>query len=74
MNIGYCGRTFWWDTIVEQKTAEHSRYLTGRTSRLDFSEPSPILGVTDDQKLRRRTLNLFQPEALGSKKRGVFTT
>ena len=61
--ITYKGRALKWDTVVEQKTAELGRYLVGRASRLDFSEPSPNLHRTDDRELRRRILSLSQPDA-----------
>jgi len=39
--VRYKGRALKWDTVIEQKTVELGRYLVGRTSRLNFSEPSP---------------------------------
>ena len=36
-----------WDTFVEQKTAELARYLTGKSSSLDFLGPQPELEKTD---------------------------
>jgi len=38
--VKYKGRTFKWDTVIEQKTVELGRYLIGGTGRLDFTEPS----------------------------------
>ena len=61
--VRYSGRALKWDTVIEQKTVELSRYLVGRTGRLDFSEPSPNLHREDDQELRRRILSLSQSEA-----------
>jgi len=66
--VRYGGRALKWDTIVEQKTVELSRYLVSRTGGLDFSEPSLELNVTDDLGLRRRILSLSNPEA---KKLGI---
>jgi CRISPR-associated protein Cas1 len=60
----YKGRGFKWDTVIEQKASELGRYLSGRTGRLDFSEPSPNLHREDDQGLRRRILDLSQSEAV----------
>jgi CRISPR-associated protein Cas1 len=59
----YKGRALKWDTVIEQKTVELGRYLAGRTSQLNFSEPSPNLTRTDDRELRRRILSLWQPDA-----------
>jgi CRISPR-associated protein Cas1 len=61
--VPYKGRTLKWDTVIEQKTDELSRYLVGRASMLDFSEPSPTLSKVDDQELRRRILGVSQSEA-----------
>jgi CRISPR-associated protein Cas1 len=52
-----------WDTVIQQKTIELSRYLTGRTRSLSFSEPSPVLSRADSEKLRRRILSLSQSNA-----------
>jgi hypothetical protein len=61
--VRYRGRALKWDTVIEQKTVELGRYLMGRTSRFDFSEPSPSLHRTDDRELRARILSLTQSEA-----------
>ena len=63
--VSYKGHALKWDTVIEQKTSELGRYLVGRTSRLDFSEPSPDLHRTDDREVRRQILGLSQSEALG---------
>ena len=60
--VSYKGRALKWDTVVEQKTVELGRYLAGRTSQLNFSDPSPNLAGTDDRELRRRILSLSQPD------------
>jgi CRISPR-associated protein Cas1 len=60
--VRYSGRSLKWDTVIEQKTAELDRYLVGRTSRLDFSEPCPNLRANQEY-LRRRILGLSQSEA-----------
>jgi len=61
--VRYNGHMLRWDTVVEQKAVELSRYLVGRTSKLNFSDPSPNLFRTDEGELRRRILNLSQSEA-----------
>jgi CRISPR-associated protein Cas1 len=64
-NVGvtYDGRTLKWDTLIEHEAVELGRYLVGRSSKIDFSEPSPNLGRDDDQELRTRILSLSQSEA-----------
>jgi CRISPR-associated protein Cas1 len=59
----YKGRMFKWDTIIEQKTAELGHYLVGRTSELNFTEPSPGFSGTDNRELRRRILSLTEQKA-----------
>lgn len=66
--VRYMGRTLKWDTVIEQKTSELGRYLVGRTTELDFSEPSLNLRRVDNKYLRRRILSLAQSEA---RKRGI---
>ena len=61
--LRYKDRALKWDTVIEQKTVELGRYLAGRTSQLNFSDPSPNLTRTDDRELRRRILSLSQPDA-----------
>jgi hypothetical protein len=63
VDVTYNGRVLKWDTVIEQKTAELSRYLVGRIGEIDFSEPSPNLRRVDDKDLRRRILSLTQQEA-----------
>ena len=63
MGIRYGGRVLKWDTVVEHKVVELSRFLTGRTERLDFSEPSPSLHRIDDLRLRERLVGLSQSDA-----------
>jgi len=68
--VTYSGRALKWDTVIEQKTVELGRYLTGKTSELDFSEPPPRLVRTHDHELRRKILDLSTSGArsLGIKK------
>jgi len=61
--VRYKGCALKWDTVIEQKTVELGRYLVGRSGRLDFSEPSPNLRVSDEKYFRRRILSLYQSEA-----------
>jgi hypothetical protein len=61
--VRYKGRAFKWDTVVEQKAAELGHYLVGRTSELDFTEPSPQLTRIDSKALRCRILSLSKSEA-----------
>src|SRR5208282_5598154 len=61
--IKYKGRVLKWDTVIQEKTNELGRYLSGRSLRLDFSEPSPVLDRTDNRAVREAILNLSQSEA-----------
>jgi CRISPR-associated protein Cas1 len=64
-NVGvrYNARMLKWDTVIEQKVMELGRYLIGRSTSLDFSEPSPRLTRTDNREVRQRILSLSQSEA-----------
>ena len=59
----YNGRVLKWDTVIEQKAVELGRFLVGRSSKMDFSEPSPTLSRGDERELRRRILSLSLIEA-----------
>jgi hypothetical protein len=61
--VRYKGRALKWDTVIEWKTVELGHYLTGRSTGLDFSEPSLNLNKTDDLELSRRILSLTNSEA-----------
>jgi CRISPR-associated protein Cas1 len=63
--VTYKGLGLKWDTVIEQKAVEFGRFLAGRIGRLDFSEPSPTLGKSDERNLRMRILSLSQSEAKG---------
>lgn len=63
LGVTYKSRVLKWVTVIEQRTVELGRYLAGRTTRIDFSEPSPSRRRTDDRTLRKRILNLSQSEA-----------
>jgi CRISPR-associated protein Cas1 len=52
-----------WDTVIEQKALELSRFLTGKSPSINFSEPAPILARQDNQEIRERVLSLSQGEA-----------
>jgi CRISPR-associated protein Cas1 len=72
--VSYHGRTFKWDTVIEEKTLELSRYLTGKTPNLNFTEPEPILERTDSLEVRERILSMSNQEArrLGVGKTTMF--
>jgi CRISPR-associated protein Cas1 len=61
--VHYKGRILKWDTVVEQKALELSRYLSGKAQALDFSEPVPVLEGADSRRIRERILGLTQSEA-----------
>ena len=59
----YKGRLLKWDTVIEQKTLELSRFLTGKSPVIDFSEPVLVLERTDGREIREKILSLTQSEA-----------
>jgi CRISPR-associated protein Cas1 len=61
--VTYMKHTSKWDIVIEQKVVELSRYLLGRSARLDFREPEPTLTGIDNRELRKRMLDLSEAEA-----------
>ena len=61
--VKYKDRVLKWDTVIQEKTNELAKYMNGRSSRLDFSEPNPILERTDSRSVREVILSLTQSEA-----------
>ncbi len=61
--VAYKGRVLKWDSVIEQKTNELGRYLTGLSSTVDFMEPAPKLERQDDRELRTRILTLTSTQA-----------
>jgi len=61
--VTYKGRVLRWDTVIEQKTSELSRFLVGRSREVDFTEPMPNLERPDSYDLRTRILSLTQTDA-----------
>ena len=57
-----------WDTVIEQKTNELGRFLTGKASDLGFEEPAPNLDRQDDKVLRAKILTLTASQA---KRQGI---
>jgi CRISPR-associated protein Cas1 len=66
--VAYRGQRMRWDSVIQGKTSELGRYLTGRSRSLDFYEPAPNLERTDNRLIREKILSLTQTEA---KKRGI---
>lgn len=62
--VQHNSRTLRWDTVIEQKTMELARYLTGKSHCFDFSESSPDFAKFGRLDNRKRILNLSQSEAL----------
>jgi CRISPR-associated protein Cas1 len=61
--VTYKGRVLKWDTVIEQKTTELGRFLTGKSSKLDFEEPATKLDRQDDRELRAKILALSASQA-----------
>jgi CRISPR-associated protein Cas1 len=75
LGVQYKGRVLKWDTVIEEKTTELGRYLTGRSPKLDFAEPSPSIERFDSTELRRRIKSLTPDKAkeLGINKSTLYT-
>jgi len=59
LGVAYKGRVLKWDTIIEQKTNELGRFLTGGSHSLELEEPTPIFESQEVEKeLRSRILKL----------------
>jgi CRISPR-associated protein Cas1 len=61
--VRYRGKRLKWDTVIEQKTLELSRFLAGKISTVDFIEPSPNLDRSDNRIMRERINSLTSDEA-----------
>ncbi len=61
--VDYQGRVLKWDTVIEQKATELSRFLSGRSRDIDFVEPAPILERSDSLEVRKMILALTQKQA-----------
>ena len=61
--VNYRGRMLKWDTVIEQKTLELGRFLTGKSPSIDFSDPVPSLERIDSKAMREKILSLTQSEA-----------
>jgi CRISPR-associated protein Cas1 len=61
--VSYKGRVLKWDTVIEHKLTELSRFLTRRSRSLDMTDPSPTLHRSDNLELREKILSLSQAKA-----------
>nr|MDO8135066.1 CRISPR-associated endonuclease Cas1 [Candidatus Njordarchaeum guaymaensis] len=61
--VKYKGKTWKWDTVILNKTQELARFLVGKSSSIDFMEPTPSLVRHDAQAIRKRILELSMKEA-----------
>jgi len=61
--VTYKGRALKWDTVIEQKAIELGRFLTNKSVRLTFDEPSPVLAREDSRELRAQILSLRSADA-----------
>jgi CRISPR-associated protein Cas1 len=61
--VAYKGRALKWDTVIDYKTNELGRFLTGKSPRLDFVEPGPSLERLDSRELRAKILTLTTSRA-----------
>jgi CRISPR-associated protein Cas1 len=63
IGTGYKGRVLRWDTIIQNKTNELSRFLTGKSYKLDFLEPATNLNRQVNHELRAKILALTASQA-----------
>ena len=61
--VNYKGRMLKWDSVIEQKMNELGRFLIGKSTTLDFEEPSPKLERVDNREVRKRILAMTSREA-----------
>jgi CRISPR-associated protein Cas1 len=61
--VQYKGQRMKWDTVIQEKTSELARFLTGKASAVKFEKPNPILERTDDRELRSKILRLSSSQA-----------
>jgi CRISPR-associated protein Cas1 len=66
--VEYKNRRMKWDTVIEQKTLELSRFLMHQYPPLSFEEPSLVLERPDSRAVRETILTLSHAEA---RERGI---
>ena len=66
--VAYKGRTLKWDTVIQEKALELTRYLTDKASSIDFTEPHPEFQRTNGKEVRERILSMSNEEA---RRRGI---
>ena len=63
--VSYKGQRLKWDTVIQQKAVELSRFLVGKSGAVDFEELSPRFNAFDNRELRSKILALTQSDATG---------
>jgi hypothetical protein len=58
--VTYKGRVLKWDTVIEQKAKELSRFLIHRSQEIDFTQPFPVLVRVDSRSLRTKIMSLTE--------------
>jgi hypothetical protein len=61
--VRYKGQILKWDTVIEHKTNELARFLVGKSTTLDLTEPAPKLERQDNREFRAKILALSVTEA-----------
>jgi CRISPR-associated protein Cas1 len=59
----YGKRVLKWDTLIEQKSNELGKFLTGRLQSIEFVEPALELETHDSRELRAKILALTASQA-----------
>jgi len=61
--VPYRGQRMRWDSVIQQKVLELSRFFVGKSPMPDFEEPSPNLERFDSRELRERINSLTSDQA-----------
>jgi CRISPR-associated protein Cas1 len=61
--VTHKGRVLKWDTVIENKTNELSRFLIGKSSTFEFMQPAPKLERVDNRDLRAKILSTSSHQA-----------
>ena len=75
LGVKYKGRLLKWDTVIEEKTFELSRFLVSKSPKLNFDQPTPTFERFDNIKLREQIKSLTSEKAkkLGINKSTLYT-
>lgn len=61
--VRYKGRSYSWDTVIQSKMQELTRYILERTDTLDLGNPKPEFDTEDSRLVREKILSLTSTQA-----------